>query len=234
MANPLAIIRVNCNEIIMIRKREPFEILRGLGLLLLLWAAALMAVRLQLLFPHSVIVWLGQSPSPQKALIAFSALVSSGLVALLRLGIEVPPFKPLIASETVRTYITGIPLWVLSVIFAISLGALVIVFPACQPPTFVNFSIQGRQELYRPNDVVLASTDEFLAVTAKPFQENSILSCRWQYIGEAFETIGSSNGCEVIVKLSGEPGVGLLTLQASQDFCNQSSVFSLNVQVSKP
>jgi len=216
------------------RKREPFEILRGLGLLLLVWAAALMAVRLQLLFPRSVIVWLGESANPQKALIAFSALVSSGLVALLRLGIEVPPFKPLIASETVRTYITGIPLWVLSTIFALSMGALLIVFPSCQPPAFVNFSVQGRQEMYRPNETLIAMPDEFLAITAQPFQKDSILSCRWQYIGETFETIGSSNGCEVIVKLSGEPGVGLLTLQASQDFCNQSSVFSLNVQVSPP
>lgn len=230
----MTIIRVNCNEIVMKRKREPFEILRGLGLLLLLWAAALTAVRLQLLFPRSVIEWLGESPSPQKALVAFGAVVSSGVVALLRLGIEVPPFKPLIASETVRTYITGIPIWVLSVIISLSMGALFIVFPSCQPPAFVNFSVQGRPELYRPNETIVALPDEFLAITAEPFQKDSILSCRWQYIGETFETIGSSNGCEVIVKLSGEPGVGLLTLQASQDFCNQSSVFSLNVQVATP
>jgi hypothetical protein len=134
----------------------------------------------------------------------------------------------------VRTYITGIPLGILGLIFSISLGALLIVFPSCQPPSLVNFNVQGRDELYRPNDTLTASPDEFLAITAEPFQEDVILSCNWQYIGETFETIGSSNGCEVIVKLSGEPGVGLLTLQASQDFCNQSSVFSLNVQVTKP
>ncbi|HKJ39037.1 MAG TPA: hypothetical protein VJ972_09695 [Anaerolineales bacterium] len=216
------------------RKRETFEIMRGLGLLLVLWAAALMAVRLQLLFPRSMIEWLGESPNPQKALVAFGALVSSGIVGLLRLGIEVPPIKPLVASETVRTYITGIPLWVLGSIFAVSVGALIIVFPACQPPAFVNFKVQGRQETYRPNDTLMAVPDEFLAITAEPFQTDSILSCNWQYIGETFETIGSSSGCEIIVKLSGEPGVGLLTLQASQDFCNQSSVFSLNVQVTTP
>lgn len=215
-------------------KREPFEILRGLGLMLVLGVTALMAVRLQLLFPRSVIVWLGESPSPQKALIAFSAMVSSGLLALLRLGIEIPPFKPLVASERVRTYITGIPLGMLGVIFSLSLGALLIVFPSCQPPTFVNFNVQGRDQIYRPNDILTAKPDEFLAITAEPFQKDSILSCKWQYIGQIFETIGSSNGCEVIVKLSGEPGVGLLTLQASQDFCNQSSVFSLNVKVETP
>jgi len=199
-----------------------------------LGVTALMAVRLHLLFPRSIIVWLGESPSPQKALIAFSAMASSGLLALLRLGIEIPPIKPLVASETVRTYITGLPLGVLGLIFSISLGALLIVFPSCQPPSLVNFNVQGRDELYRPNDTLTASPDEFLAITAEPFQEDAVLSCQWQYIGETFETIGSSNGCEVIVKLSGEPGVGLLTLQASQDFCNQSSVFSLNVQVTKP
>ena len=218
----------------MMRKRETFEILRGLGLLLVLWAAAIMAVRLQLLFPRSVIEWLGKSPNPQKALIGFGVLVSSGIVALLRLGIEIPQFKPLVASETIRTYITGIPLWILAGIFAISAGALMIVFPSCQPPAFVNFKVQGRQEMYRPNDTLIAFPDEFLAITAEPFEKDSILSCNWQYIGETFETIGSSSGCEIIVKLSGEPGVGLLTLQASQDFCNQSSVFSLNVQVSPP
>jgi hypothetical protein len=230
----VTIIRVTCNEIVMNRKREPFEILRGLGLMFVLGVTTLMAVRLQLLFPRSIIVWLGESPNPQKALIAFSAVVSSGVLALLRLGIEIPPFKPMIASETIRTYITGIPLGILAVIFSISLGALVIVFPACQPPSLVNFKAQGRDQIYRPNDTLEALPDEFLAITAEPFEKDSILSCKWQYIGETFETIGSSNGCEVIVKLSGEPGVGLLTLQASQDFCNQSSVFSLNVHVAKP
>ena len=60
----MAIIRVNCNEIVMNKKREPFEIIRGLALLLVLWAAVLMAVRLQLLFPRSVVVWLSQSSNP--------------------------------------------------------------------------------------------------------------------------------------------------------------------------
>jgi len=215
-------------------KREPFEIFRGLAMFLMLWAAALMAVRLQLLFPRSVIVWLSQSPNPQQALVAFCALVSSGLLGLLRLGIEVPLVKPLFSGEKIRTYITGIPLWILAATFAISAGALLLVFPACQPPAFVTFQVQGREETYRPSETLIAAPNEFMAITAKPYEQNSILSCKWQYIGETFETIGSSTGCEVILKLSGEPGVGLLTLQASQDFCNQSSVFSLNVQVTKP
>lgn len=215
-------------------KREPLEIFRGLAMFLVLWAAALMAVRLQLLFPRSVIVWLSQSPNPQQALIAFCALISSGILALLRLGIEVPPIKPFFSAESFRTYITGIPLWVLGVTFAVSAGALLLVFPACQPPALITFQVQGREQAYSPSETIVAAPNEFLAITAKPFRSDTILSCKWQYIGKTFETIGSSTGCEIILKLSGEPGTGLLTLQTSQDFCNQSSVFSLNVQVTKP
>jgi hypothetical protein len=216
------------------RKREPFEVLRGLAMFLGLWAAALMAVRLQLIFPRSVILWLSQSPNPQQALIAFCALVSSGSLGLIRLGIEVPPVKLWITSETARTYITGVPFWVLSAIFAVSVGALLLVFPSCQSPAFVNFYAQGRDGVYRPNDTLAAAPGEFLAITAKPVQEDAILSCKWQYIGDAFETIGASTGCQVNLKLSGKPGNGLLTLQASQDFCNQSAVFSLGIKIENP
>jgi len=214
--------------------RKPLEVFRGLGLLLVLWAAALIAVRLQLVFPRSVVIWLSESPNPQQALVAFSALVSSGVLALLRLGIEVPRIKPLMASETVRAYITGIPLWVLGSIFAVAIGALFLVFPSCQSPASVLFRVAGRPDTYRPNGTLVATPGEFLAITAEPIQEDSILSCRWQYIGEAFETIGANSGCEINLKLSGQPGNGLLTLQASQDFCNQSSVFSLDVQIIDP
>jgi hypothetical protein len=215
------------------KTRKPFEVFRGVGLLLVLWAAALIAVRLQLVFPRSVVLWLSESPNPRQALVAFSALISSGVLALLRLGIEVPKVKPLMASEAVRAYITGIPLWVLGSIFAVAIGALFLVFPPCQSPTYVIFRVEGRPDTYRPGGILLAETNESLAITAKPMQEDTILSCKWQYIGEAFETIGSNSGCEINLKLSSQPGDGLLTLQASQDFCNQSSVFSLDVQTIK-
>ena len=201
---------------------------------LVLWVAALMAMRLQLLFPRPVIIFLSQSANPQQALVAFGALVSSGCLALFRLGIEVPVVKPLFSAEQFRTYITGIPVWVLGTIFAISAGMLLLIFPACQAPTFVTFSVQGRSETYQPGDTLTVLPNEFLAITSMPLQDNTILSCKWQYIGEVFQAIGSSSGCEIILKLSGAPGIGLLTLQASQGFCNQSSVFSLNIRVDKP
>lgn len=216
------------------KTRKPLEVFRGLGLLLVLWAAALIAVRLQLVFPRSVVVWLSESPNPQQALVAFSALASSGVLALLRLGIEVPKVKPLMASEAVRSYITGIPLWVLGTICALSIGALFLVFPPCHSPTYVVFRAEGRSDTYRPGGTLVAEPSESLAITAESMEEDAILSCKWQYIGESFETIGSNSGCEINLKLSGQPGNGLLTLQASQDFCNQSSVFSLYVQTVNP
>ncbi len=216
------------------KTRKPLEVLRGLGLLVVLWAAALIAVRLQLVFPRSVVEWLSKSPNPQQALVAFSALVSSGVLALLRLGIEVPRVKPLMASEAVRAYITGIPLWTLAFIFAIAIAGLFLVFPPCQSPTYVIFRAEGRPDAYRPGGKLLAAPGESLAISAESIQKDAILSCRWQYIGETFETIGTNSGCEINLKLSGQPGNGLLTLQASQNFCNQSSVFSLDVEIVSP
>jgi hypothetical protein len=138
------------------------------------------------------------------------------------------------ASETVRAYITGIPLWVLGSIVAVSIGALFLVFPPCQSPTYVIFRVEGHTDSYRPGGTLLAKPNESLAITAEPMEDDSILSCKWQYIGETFETIGSNSGCEINLKLSSQPGEGLLTLQASQNFCNQSSVFSLDVQTVNP
>jgi hypothetical protein len=155
-------------------------------------------------------------------------------LGLLRLGIEVPPLKSLIASDTARVYIAGVPLWVLGCIFALAIGSLLLVFPACQPPSSVIFRVGGGQDTYRPNDTLVATPGKFMAITAEPIEHDAILSCKWQYIGETFETIGASRGCEINLQLSGKPGQGVLTLLASQDFCNQSSVFSLDIQIIEP
>ena len=211
--------------------RKPLEIIRGFVLFLVLWVAVLVAVRLQLLFPRSVLVWLSQSPNPQQAVNAFGAFISSGAMGLLRLGIEIPTIKPLVASEKVRVYFTGLPFWVISVVFALSVAALVVVFPACSPPTSIEFVVLGRTEVLEPGDTLTAVPSETLVLTAQSTQKDAILSCKWQYSGDAFEVLGSNNGCETNVKLARTAGSGYLTLQAAQNFCNQSAVFSLQVQV---
>jgi hypothetical protein len=211
--------------------RKPLEIIRGLALFIVLWVAASAAVRLQLLFPRSVVVWLSQSPNPQQAVSAFGAFISSGVLGLLRLGIEIPSFKPLVASEKVRTYITGLPFWVISVVFAFSVVGLLVVFPACTPPTSIEFFVQGRPDAFQPGDTLAAAAGETLNLSAQATQADAILSCKWQYSGDAFEVLGSNNGCETSVKMARGEGSGYLTLQAAQNFCNQSAVFSLRVLV---
>ena len=211
--------------------RQPLEIIRGLALFIVLWVAALAAVRVQLLFPRSVLVWQSQSPNPQQAVNAFGAFVSSGVLGLLRLGIEIPSIKPLVASEKVHTYITGLPFWVISVVFAVSVVGLLVVFPACTPPTSIEFVVQGRPEPFQPGDTLTAAAGETLILSAKATQDDTILSCKWQYSGDAFEMLGSNNGCETSTKMARTAGDGYLTLQAAQNFCNQSAVFSLRIQV---
>ncbi|MBI5298130.1 MAG: hypothetical protein HY869_21855 [Chloroflexi bacterium] len=211
--------------------RKPLEIIRGLALFIVLWVIALTAVRLQLIFPRTVLIWLSQSPNPQQAVIAFGAFISSGVLGLLRLGIEIPTIKPLVASEKVRTYITGLPFWVISVVFAFSVVGLLVVFPACSPPTSIQFFVQGRPDPFQPGDTLTASAGETLTLTAQSTLDDAILSCKWQYSGDAFEMLGSTNGCETSVKMARTEGNGYLTLQAAQNFCNQSAAFSLIVQV---
>lgn len=214
--------------------RKPLEVIRGLASFLVLWTGAIMAIRLQLVFPRSVLVWLSQSPDPQRAVVAFGALVSSGILALVRLGIELPPIKPLVASEKVRTYLSGLPLWVMGGIFALATISLLVVFPACQAPVTILFSVEGRPDNLYPGGLLIASPGETVAITVHPIQADAIPSCRWQYVGQAFETMSSGYGCEIKVKVAERPGNGLLTLQVSQDFCEQSAVFSLGIQVVSP
>ncbi|MFZ5880553.1 MAG: hypothetical protein ACOY0R_14390 [Chloroflexota bacterium] len=211
--------------------RKPLEIIRGLALFIVLWVAALAAVRLQLVFPRTVLVWLSQSPNPQQAVLAFGAFIGSGVLILLRLGIEIPQIKPLVGSEKVRVYITGLPLWAISVVLAVSAGGLLLVFPACSPPTSIEFFVQGRGEPLQPGDTLLVSAGETLTLSAQSTLDEAILSCRWQYSGDAFEMLGSTNGCETSVKMARAEGSGFLTLQAAQNFCNQSAAFSLIIQI---
>ncbi len=211
--------------------RKPFEVIRGLALFLLLAVIVIAAVRLKLLIPRSVLVWLSESPNPQQAVAAFGALVSSILLLLIRLGVEFPAAKPLVGSEKIRLYVAGLPLWVIISVMALSAGGLLLVFPPCQAPTSVVFAVEGQQQTYQPGDALLAVPNQTLIVSARPLQDDAILSCAWQYSGEAFKTLGSTTGCQASMELSNQPSSGFLTLKATQDFCNQSAIFSLPIQV---
>jgi hypothetical protein len=212
--------------------RKILEFISGLTVFLVLWAAAFGAARFHMLFPRQVLLWLSQSPNPLQAALSFSALVGSTALGLVRLGIEIPQLKVLIAAERVRKYFTGLPFWAIGVIFALSLTGLLTVFPSCQPPASVFFDVG--QETLRPADTLTVKPGATVSIAVRPIQKDVILSCQWQYAGSAFETLGANNGCEIIVQFARQPGDGFLTLQASQDFCRQSTVFPLRVKVQAP
>jgi hypothetical protein len=212
--------------------RKLIEFVSGLTVFLVLWAGAFGSIRFHLLFPHQVLIWLSQSPNPQQAVVSFSALVGSSALGLVRLGIEIPQLKLFFSVERIRKYFTGLPFWTIGIIFAFSLTGLLVVFPSCQPPASVLFNI-GENTL-RPTDTLIVHPGDTVSISVQPMQKDVILSCQWQYAGDAFEMLGTSNGCDIIVQFSRHPGDGYLTLQASQDFCGQSTVFPLRVQVETP
>jgi hypothetical protein len=214
------------------KEQRPPKFVIGLIIFAVLWILAVTAVRFQLV-PRSVLDWLSQSPNPQQAIWAFGALVASVIVGLIRLGFQLPGLKSKIEDpdNRVSQYLTGLPLWFILILLAISLILLLAVFPSCQAPPTVYFQVQGREEPLRPSDTLSASPGETLTIIAQPIEEDDILSCTWQYAGDAFTTIGESNGCEISIEVAGQPGDGFVTLQASQNFCSQKSLFTLLVQV---
>jgi len=211
--------------------RKPFEIIRGLALFLLLIVTTIAAVRLKLVIPRSILVWLSQSPNPQQAVIAFGAFVGSCLLLFIRLGVEFPPAKVLVGSDKIRLYVAGLPLWFIITSIAVSAGGMLLVFPACQAPTSVEFGVEGQQQIFQPGDIFSAIPGQTLIVTAHPSQTDAILSCAWQYSGDVFKSFGSNTGCQTNVELTNRPSTGFLTLKATQDFCNQSSIFSMQIQI---
>jgi hypothetical protein len=216
------------------KELRPPKFLVGLVIFLVLWIVIVAAVRFQILVPRSILNWLGQSPNPQQAVWAFGALVASIIVGLVRLGFQLPLLKNNLGeSDKISQYLAGMPLWVILIIFVISLAMLLAVFPSCRAPATVSFQIGDRDEVFHPSDVLEISPGESLTITARPLQESDILSCNWQFAGDAFTTIGESHGCEISVEVSNlTESSGFLTLQASQNFCSQNSIFSLQVRVS--
>lgn len=212
--------------------RRLVEILSGLGVFLLLWGAIYWLAQLNWLIPKPVIQWLLQSANRQQALLAFGAMVSGAFLMLIRLGISLPiPFlKTIQDSPKVGKYLTGMPVWGSMIILFTAFLFFLPVFPACQPPTLITFKIAGREPL-QPSDVLQVAPGEILSISATMDDKDTNLACQWQYAGDAFGTFGQARGCDIQLKASSQPGEGYLTLLASRNFCNQSSIFFLRVEV---
>lgn len=214
------------------KEQRPPKFIIGLIIFCVLWILLVAAVHFQIM-PRSVLEWLIQSPNPQQAMWAFGALVASVIIGLIRLGFQLPFLKSKIEdpNDRLSQYLAGLPLWSIGIIFVVSLVMLLAVFPSCQAPPSVIFQVHGREEPLGPADTLVVSPGETLTIMARPIDEADLLSCTWQYAGNAFTTIGERQGCEISLQVANQAGTGFITLQVSQGFCNQRSFFTLQIQV---
>jgi hypothetical protein len=208
--------------------RKPFEFISGLAVyfviaLLIGWAIIL---RLSVI-PVQFITWLGQSHNPQNALAFFSLTLSATVLMFLRLGIEIPKIKIFTSSEKVQPYLSGLPIWALGMLWVGSLVGFWSVFPSCQPPVTIQFDVSGREGVFHPSDEIVVFPGEAITVTARSVNPDATLSCSWEYAGSIFETLGAQRGCQVSARFNEQPGNGFMTVSVSENFCSQSSIFSL-------
>jgi hypothetical protein len=215
--------------------RKPLEIVSGLALFLFIALLLGWMIILRLPgIPVQLIEWLGGSRDPQRALVYFSTLVSATLLILVSFGIEIPKLKLFITSERVMRYLTGLPLWALLLIWAGALIGFWYVFPSCQPPATVIFDVAGRDKTFRPSETLTVAPDESLTVTVRPANSGSTISCSWEYAGPIFDTPGAQRGCQVNVRFGKQPGSGFLTVVTTENFCSQTSIFSLQAVIPSP
>lgn len=216
--------------------RKPLEFISGLALFVVIALVVGWAVILRLpMIPASLIEWLGGSRDPQRALIYFSGLTSATLLILVSFGIEIPKLKNFVsASERAMRYLTGLPLWALFLIWAMSLAGFWTVFPSCQPPTTVFFDVTGRERAFQPSDTLTVSPNEAVTVTVRSTNPSATLSCSWEYAGPIFDSPGAQRGCQINVRFGAEPGSGFLTVVTAENFCSQTSIFSLQTVVQSP
>lgn len=215
-------------------QRSLKDVFIGLSVFVVIAVVVIWLAFIGLLIPQQVINWLNNSSDPQQAVIAFGTLVSAILLVLLRAGIALPLLQRYIPdTEQTKKYVAGLPLWAIGLFIAFSLLGLLRVFPSCQPPTSMLFEIPGRDALH-PSETLVVQPGEALNISAKSIEEGVQLHCQWQYAGNAFQMLGTRQGCDIKVEFSKKPGEGFLTLLASINFCTQSSVFSVPVRVEKP
>jgi hypothetical protein len=211
--------------------RKPLEFISGLAVYIVLSVLVAWSVKLHLPFvPTQVAIWLGRSHDPQSALLYFSLITSAVILGFLHLGIEIPKIK-ITVPEKLHPYLSGLPMWALGILLAISLLGFWAVSPSCQPPITIVFEVSNSEEKLHPSDTLNARPGEALTVTAHSVNKDSTLHCKWEYAGSIFQTLGAQNDCQVSTQFNEKPGSGFITVSVSEDFCSQSSIFSLRTIV---
>jgi hypothetical protein len=212
--------------------RKPLEFISGLVVYLVVTLLIAWAIILRLsIVPIQFITWLGQSHNPQNALAYFSLTFSATLLIFLRLGIEIPKFK---ISDSLKPYLSGLPLWTLGLLWVGSLLGFWGAFPSCQPPVTINFQVSGRDGIFQPSSVIKVLPGEAVTVIASSVNKDATLSCSWEYAGAIFQNLGEQRGCQVSPRFNDQPGSGFMTVSVAENFCSQSSIFSLQAIVTNP
>jgi hypothetical protein len=213
--------------------RKPFELISGFAVYVVLSLLIAWSVKLHLPFvPSQVAEWLGRSHDPQSALVYFSLFSSAVMLALIHLGVEIPKAK-FSVPEKLQPYLSGLPMWALGILLAVSLFGFWTVYPACQPPVTIEFEISSSKDRLHPSDTLNVHPGEAITVTAHSVNADATLHCKWEYAGSIFQTLGAQNDCQVSTRF-GSPGSGFITVNVSEDFCSQSSIFSLRTIVNPP
>jgi len=148
---------------------------------------------------------------------------------LMRGGVEINLLN-MAKGENFKRYVTGLPLWVLIIGLAVSVLGFWNVSPRCQSPETVEFHIGDK--IYHPLDVLEVSPNQSITVAAKSPGDKDLLSCiSGEFAGPAFQSQGTKNGCDAAITFSDQPGSSYITLLVSQNFCNEASLFSLEVKI---
>jgi hypothetical protein len=214
--------------------RKPLELISGFAVYVVLSLLIAWSVKLHLPFvPTQVAAWLGRSHDPQSALIYFSLASSAVILALLHLGVEIPKAK-FTVPEKLQPYLSGLPMWALGILFAISMFGFWRVYPSCQPPITIEFEVSNSEENLHPSDTLNVLPGEAITITAHSVNKDSTLHCKWEYAGSIFRTLGAQNDCQVSTQFTDKPGSGFVTVSVSEDFCSQSSIFSLRTIITPP
>lgn len=216
------------------KPRTVKDILIGLAVFIVIAVIVVWFAYIGLVIPPQIIDWVQTSPNPQQAVIALGTLTSALILVLLRGGVSVPFLQKYVPdTEQFHRYVAGLPLWVIGILIAGSMIGLLMVFPACQPPSAIVF--ETSKGTLHGGETLAVTPGEKVNITAKSIEEGTRLHCQWQFAGNAFQMMGTRKGsCNIPMEFSPKPGEGILTLLASKNFCTEGNTFSLIIKVEQP
>ena len=205
----------------------------GAVFLILLTLGIYLAISLELIFPASVIEWIGASGNPRLALWIASCLFASFVITTLKVGVKLPFLKPWVErpDHPFFTYLFGLPLEVVLSILILSGIGQFILRPVCDSP-FANIEVISLNDdiIEFNGKLVTAKAGAKITLVAN-VNNNAVVFCSWSSTGTAIKTIGPKSSCTTQASLSNEPDRGIITLTLSSSFCSLKSTSPLEILV---